>query len=156
MMPQIIILATCSLSVQINGPQPGTRLSFQPPHFSSNFKYIFSTLFNWVILALLQNYSKILVLRFNLLHTKIVLLPNIFLIFLLPCQSSSNWVFHCRPHLVCSPELLVPSPLSRPNLHFRLLHKLHNQVCTQTFRQKRNENITFLKAWCACQSYHQQ
>ena len=68
--------------------------------------------------------------------------------------SSSNWVFHCRPHLVCSPELLVPSPLSRPNLHFRLLHKLHNQVCTQTFRQKRNENITFLKPWCACQSYH--
>ena len=83
--------------------------------------------------------------------------PQIFSSFsLLLCQSSSNWVFHCRPHLVCSPELLVPSPLSRPNLHFRLLHKLHNQVCTQTFRQKWNENINFLKAWCACQSYHQQ
>ena len=92
----------------------------------------------------------------HLLHTKIVLLPNIFPISPLLCQSSSNWVFHCRPHLVCSPELLVPSPLSRPNLHFRLLHKLHNQVCTQTFRQKWNENINFLKAWCACQSYHQQ
>ena len=75
--------------------------------------------------------------------TKIVLLPNIFLIFPLLCQSSSNWVFHCRPHLVCSPELLVPSPLSRPNLHFPLLHKSHNQVCTQTFWQKKKWKYQF-------------